>query len=528
MKLSALGIAVLAGSAWSTANAQFTPSSSAPIRRISPTRPPGSAAWLVGGSDSCATPDVIAGFGTFAFDTSAATTGSEGQSEVLCYSFGSMAVENDVWFEWTAPGDDWASVATCGSTSVDTKIAAYPSTGGCPVPASALACNDDSCLPQSKIVFDVTVGSSYTIQIGNFPGAPGGSGSFDIDTTASPPCPDYTTGVSTMVVGLIGGGFICSLVRIDCLDDIVTLEATYGSPIFPGSVTNGAIVEIGIWDDPTNDDDPSDAVLLWTSQGVNNLTVVDGDTDIYDIHDIGALMGTSVPLPVTGTCWIGCVVEHVYGEFPASADGTYPQLPGTHYLAGQNTGPFDFANLATGNNIPPVPMAAIGLPESLMLRATGHGVGSGPGSAYCFGDGSAAPCPCGNDSVLAGSGCANGQAPGNEGATLTATGSDSVGVGNAMLHAVGLPHNQPGIFFRASNQLGGGGGIIFGDGLRCAGGAAVRIGVVVSNGDGAASLAIPDQPLGLTHYQYWYPDPGGSPCNSGFNLTNAYSVDWVP
>ena len=102
----------------------------------------GGGGLLAGGGDDCNLPDVIAGAGSFFFDNSLATTGTEGQSESICYAFGSTVVSTDVWFDWTATFSGFAMVDTCGS-SVDTKIAAYPG-AGCPTTGTALACNDDS------------------------------------------------------------------------------------------------------------------------------------------------------------------------------------------------------------------------------------------------------------------------------------------------------------------------------------------------------------------------------------------------
>ena len=134
---------------------------------------------VVGGSDDCNTPDAISGVGAFVFDQSAATTGADGQNEYSCYAFGSSTVDSDVWFEWTAPSNDLFTVQTCNLTSTDTKIAAYPG-GGCPAIGTSIACNDDLCGFQSSIQFPGTAGSTYMLQIGTFPGALAGSGTFDI------------------------------------------------------------------------------------------------------------------------------------------------------------------------------------------------------------------------------------------------------------------------------------------------------------------------------------------------------------
>ncbi|NRA97757.1 MAG: hypothetical protein HRU14_16290, partial [Planctomycetes bacterium] len=157
---------------------KYTPKATLGVRNASV---PGALNVVVGGSDDCSAPNAIAGQGTFPFNNSAATNGAEGQNEYICYQFGSSAVDNDVWFLWTADVTGTAVIDCCGLTSLDTKIAGYPDNGGgCPSPGSALDCNDDTCGLESQISFPCTAASTYTLQVGNFPGAPGGTGSIDI------------------------------------------------------------------------------------------------------------------------------------------------------------------------------------------------------------------------------------------------------------------------------------------------------------------------------------------------------------
>ncbi len=144
---------------------------------------------FINGSDSCATPDVITGPGPHAFDNTTATTGSEGQTEPLCLAFGFTTITRDVWFTWTAPMSGTAFLDICSSGSgVDTKVAIYNGTA-CPTGA-AIACNDDACPGlQSNVSFPITMGNSYVIQVGTYPGgggAAGGPGSFTITSNATP------------------------------------------------------------------------------------------------------------------------------------------------------------------------------------------------------------------------------------------------------------------------------------------------------------------------------------------------------
>jgi len=149
---------------------------------------------LVGGSDSCATPDALVGDGLYLFDNTAATTGPQGQTQGICNQVGGgTGILSDVWFAWTATTTGLARVNTCGFSTVDTKIAVY-SGNGCPTTA-ALACNDDACAAfQSTVTFNATAGQVYTIQVGLYPGtqppAIPGVGQLQIITTPVQVGPD--------------------------------------------------------------------------------------------------------------------------------------------------------------------------------------------------------------------------------------------------------------------------------------------------------------------------------------------------
>ncbi|MCP3918673.1 MAG: hypothetical protein GY711_24265 [bacterium] len=136
------------------------------------------APTLSQGNDSCASAQPITGLGPHMFDNSAATT--DGQPDALCDAFGTQQIENDVWFSWTSATTGSFRLRTCGTTTVDTKIAVYDGACGAPV----LACNDDTCGLQSEVVFDTVQGSSYLIRVGTFPGAAGGTGDFNIVSDA--------------------------------------------------------------------------------------------------------------------------------------------------------------------------------------------------------------------------------------------------------------------------------------------------------------------------------------------------------
>lgn len=130
-------------------------------------------------NDDCAAPTAISGTGLFAFDNINASTGTQGQTEPICNFFATTGITRDVWYTWTAPATPGiATVRTCSQTTMDSKIAIYDG-AGCPV-AAAIACNDDNCSLQSSLQFGFAAGAQYTIQLGNYPGASGAAGNFEI------------------------------------------------------------------------------------------------------------------------------------------------------------------------------------------------------------------------------------------------------------------------------------------------------------------------------------------------------------
>lgn len=158
---------------------------------------------------------------------------------------------------------------------------------------------------------------------------------------------------------------------------------------------------------------------------------------------------------------------------------------------------------------------------------------TGPGTPYCFGDASGTDCPCANHSMVgAGQGCLNGT---GVGAKLTGLGSNSLAMNNLSFSCTGLVPNQPALLFSAELASGGGDGVIFGDGLRCAGQGVIRHGQQTPNGAGTATWPAPLPEIGqfsagqTRRFQAWYRSPGAnSPCGQGFNLSNGYEVVFTP
>jgi hypothetical protein len=146
---------------------------------------------------------------------------------------------------------------------------------------------------------------------------------------------------------------------------------------------------------------------------------------------------------------------------------------------------------------------------------------------YCSGDGAnPTGCPCGNVGND-GEGCANGSGLGG---MLRSSGSASVSAGDLVLSGSQLIAGQPGLYFQGNNAINGGDGVLFGDGIRCAGGGVIRLQVRFADGSGSSQTSINIAATGgvapgdIKRYQLWYRDPVTSPCGALFNLTNGVEI----
>ncbi|MDP6538236.1 MAG: hypothetical protein QF903_05975 [Planctomycetota bacterium] len=114
-----------------------------------------------------------------------------------------------------------------------------------------------------------------------------------------------------------------------------------------------------------------------------------------------------------------------------------------------------------------------------------------------------------------------------------ADGSASVAADDLEFAAHDLLPAQPALQFAGMGPVNGGAGIPFGDGLRCAGGSVVRLGVRTPDAAGDATWGPGLAGQGgwnagdTRFFQAWYRGSLG-PCGTGFNLSNGSRTLFVP
>ncbi|MFM7281181.1 MAG: thrombospondin type 3 repeat-containing protein, partial [Planctomycetia bacterium] len=157
------------------------------------------------------------------------------------------------------------------------------------------------------------------------------------------------------------------------------------------------------------------------------------------------------------------------------------------------------------------------------------------GTPYCFGYGVAnggVNCPCANTvAVGSAAGCKNSTGLGGK---LVGSGQTSVSNDQLVLTASQMSGGFC-VFLQGSNLPAP---VVFGDATRCIGGSLIRMKQRAVVGGSATYPIAGDLPVsargfipaggGTASYQVAYRDPLLSVCGSGFTITNAVSVIWVP
>lgn len=148
-------------------------------------------------------------------------------------------------------------MSLCGS-EYDTKVAAYPGCGRCPVFDSPVACNEDFCNTQSEIVFSADQGDCFTLRVGGFLGAQG-PGVLSVDCALPAP----PTGACCLADACIG-----TFSLNECTDRDGEWYAKQSCPAFVCPI-----------DPPPNDLCP-DAIMLTTGVEYIGTNVGAGGADI--------------------------------------------------------------------------------------------------------------------------------------------------------------------------------------------------------------------------------------------------------
>ncbi len=156
-------------------------------------------------------------------------------------------------------------------------------------------------------------------------------------------------------VGFTGGGDVIWLNQFNVIAGLETITTV---SLAWGTVPDGTATTVMIYDDPNNDGDPTDAVLLTS----HPTTSANRDTDTFTLVDV-----TDTVVGAAGdSFFVGAYITHGPARFPASLDQS-PSL-GRSWIVGDDQGGADINDL-TNNDLPPILIDAVDLPGNWLIRA---------------------------------------------------------------------------------------------------------------------------------------------------------------
>ena len=161
-------------------------------------------------------------------------------------------------------------------------------------------------------------------------------------------------------IGLTAGGsFVaCNSFPVTAGNNIITsISIAWGTPAFPDPTLNGLPYTAVLWSDPNGDGSPTDAVVLAMANGVISMQ----GTDTFITTPIPPTMVT------TPNFFVGFLISHAAGQFPAAFDETAPTFSNRSWIA----------TTANINDLSGAfPIESVGLVGNWLIRAEGEGGGT--------------------------------------------------------------------------------------------------------------------------------------------------------
>jgi hypothetical protein len=178
-------------------------------------------------------------------------------------------------------------------------------------------------------------------------------------------------GTTENCLGLTAGGDFVHIQRFSAVagaDSISKVMSAFGCTITPpNSPAPGTGINVYVWEDPNDDGNPADGVLISSAAGV----ITNADNDVLDPFPVP-------PAAVVGVFHVGVRVPQIAGEFPGPMDTTTQFGAGVAWVTGNGA-----ANTYTGapvtGTIGLFDVTTIGFPCTWLLRAEG----GSPGTVYC-------------------------------------------------------------------------------------------------------------------------------------------------
>jgi hypothetical protein len=224
-------------------------------------------------------------------------------------------------------------------------------------------------------------------------------------------------------------------------------------------------------------------------------------------------------------------------------DGTGTAWPLNVFEPGTGMGNSDLVRRhpGPGSSDPPLcdnyDYGELDLHAGVYLKLYADACAPSPYGLFCSGDGTATACPCGNIGPP-GAGCKHS---GLNAGKLRGFGEASLSADTFVLLGLEMTPGSNALYFQGTMQMNGGSGAVFGDGLRCIGGALARIAVVTNglsenygasrypedaNDPSVHQLGQITQP-GTRYYQILYRNFASYCTPAAFNLSQGLSVTWT-